>query len=511
MDLLAPGAIFASDYRVVAPLSAGGMGSVFVVEQLSTGARRALKLMHPALVSSLKLRERFEQEARVGARIPSDHVVAVLAAGIDDASGMPWLVMELLEGEDLAAAAARRGAFSPPEVVELFEQLGHGLGAAHALGIVHRDIKPENVFLASPRRAGINYTLKILDFGIAKVAAEAKSTHTMSLGTPLWMAPEQARDSAHIGPATDVWALGLLAFWMLTGVPYWLAASAPTPVLDHLMRELLHEPLSAPTARAEALGRRGAVPPAFDAWFAGAVARDPAARFADATAAVSSLAAALAHAAPPAFAATEVARRPSAPSPTFVSTELATEVAPPFAPPVAVHPGVVRPAPPPRVSRPAWHYALALPVALGVGSVAMWLGVTALSSSAAVPPSAAPRDAATAALLRDAGDARARARDDADDSPAERGRRSAEALQKALGVQLRTVREACHTSPRADDVTVKLRITVSPAGQVQAASAQSTPAGQDALTRCVAAAARRMRFSGSRSTETATATLVFTR
>lgn len=484
------------------------MGSVFVVEQLSTGARRALKLMHPALVSSPKLRERFEQEARVGARIPSDHVVAVLSAGIDDASGMPWLVMELLEGEDLAAAAARRGAFSPPEVVELFEQLGHGLGAAHALGIVHRDIKPENVFLASPRRAGIKYTLKILDFGIAKVAAEAKSTHTMSLGTPLWMAPEQARDSAHIGPATDVWALGLLAFWMLTGVPYWLAASAPTPVLDHLMRELLHEPLPAPTARADALARRGAIPLAFDAWFARAVARDPAARFSDATAAVHALGAALAHAAPPAFAATEVARRMSPPSPTLASTELATEVAAAFVPPGAARADVARPAPSSRGElaphrRPVWQYALALPLALGVGGTVMWLVLGLHPSASPDPPSALPLE------LRDVRDAHAGAPSNPYASPSVAPERTPAALQQALSAQLGTAREGCRAMARSDRVSVKLRITINPAGRVTAATAQATPAGHDPLTRCLADRARRMRFPAGTATDTMALTVSY--
>lgn len=97
-DLLGEGAVFASDYRVLRPLSSGGMGSVFVVEQVSTGAQ-------PALASSPRLRERFEQEARVSSRIQSDHVVSVLSAGVDAATNQPYLVMELLEGRDLATAS----------------------------------------------------------------------------------------------------------------------------------------------------------------------------------------------------------------------------------------------------------------------------------------------------------------------------------------------------------------------------------------------------------------------
>ena len=101
-DALAPGTVVARDFRVVRPLSSGGMGSVYVVNQLSTGSQRALKVMHPLLASDAKLRERFEQEARTGARIESEHVVQVISAGVDEATQTPFLVMELLAGEELA-------------------------------------------------------------------------------------------------------------------------------------------------------------------------------------------------------------------------------------------------------------------------------------------------------------------------------------------------------------------------------------------------------------------------
>src|SRR5687768_13017299 len=104
---LGKGAVFAGDYRIVEPLNAGGMGAVYVVEQLSTSKQRALKVMHPQLVADPELRRRFEQEARVGSRIESEHVVDVQAAGVDPATGMPWLVMDLLRGEDLARRVAR--------------------------------------------------------------------------------------------------------------------------------------------------------------------------------------------------------------------------------------------------------------------------------------------------------------------------------------------------------------------------------------------------------------------
>src|SRR5580700_7063069 len=138
---LAPGDVFANDFRVVKPLSEGGMGAVYVVEQLSTGKRRALKLMLPNLVADVKLRQRFEQEARVGSRIESEHVIEVVGAGVDAPTGTPWLAMELLQGEDLGDLVRRAGALPAGEVRSILEQLCHAIAAAHDAGIVHRDLK----------------------------------------------------------------------------------------------------------------------------------------------------------------------------------------------------------------------------------------------------------------------------------------------------------------------------------------------------------------------------------
>src|SRR5215467_12828394 len=131
------------------------MGAVYVVEQISTRAQRALKLMHPQLMADPKLRLRFVQEAQVGAAIDSDHVVKVLAAGIDAKTETPWLVMELLQGEDLGAHVERAGALAPADVKTVFEQLCHAVAAAHAMNVVHRDLKPDNIFLARSKIVGV--------------------------------------------------------------------------------------------------------------------------------------------------------------------------------------------------------------------------------------------------------------------------------------------------------------------------------------------------------------------
>lgn len=279
---LANDTIFARDYRIIRPLSEGGMGAVYIVEQLSTGSQRALKLMLPQFVQDPRSRQRFEQEARVGARIESEHVVQVLAAGVDDATGYPYIVMELLKGEDLAANLQRRGAVPPAEVRQIFGQLCHALAAAHAAGVVHRDLKPENIFLAASHREGASVTVKVLDFGIAKVVAEAKNSSTAAIGTPLWMAPEQTQPHSTIGPATDVWPLGLIAFRMLTGRLYWNAAADQNASTAALMREILFEDVVPASARAAQHGVGQLLPAGFDAWFGRCVSRDPAQRFANA-------------------------------------------------------------------------------------------------------------------------------------------------------------------------------------------------------------------------------------
>ncbi len=311
---LTPGVVFAQDYKIVRPLAEGGMGSVYVVEQLSTGKARALKVMHPMYVSDPKLRERFTQEARIGGKIASEHIVETVAAGVDAPPGTPWLVMELLEGEDLASTLARRGPLPVDEARELLAQLCDGLGAAHALGIVHRDLKPENLFVEVSHRRGVAFTLKMLDFGVARqLAMGVASQATMAVGTPLWMAPEQS-DGRSLSPATDVWALGLIAFQVLTGKVYWLAANRAEGVdLAALLYELLGGPIDPASVRATALGSPTVLPRGFDAWFARCVHREPTARFQHANEAGAWLPAALdpAGAPPIALAPTPVAHHPA--------------------------------------------------------------------------------------------------------------------------------------------------------------------------------------------------------
>lgn len=269
------------------------MGALYVAEQLSTASMRALKVLRRDYVSDPTLYKRFEREAQVAARIPSEHVAQTIAAGVDRKLDVPWIAMELLEGQNLADAVAEHGPMAKERVREILEQLCHALAAAHKLGIVHRDLKPANVFLSEARRIGAQRVVKVLDFGIAKILAESVTIQGAPLGTPTWMAPEQTNGEAAT-PATDVWALGLLAFFMLTGRSFWRAAAH----IPHnraegqiaVMREILHEPIPIAWTRAIELGVQNTIPPGFNEWFAQCVARRPDDRFVSAGAAYAALA-----------------------------------------------------------------------------------------------------------------------------------------------------------------------------------------------------------------------------
>ncbi len=290
-DSLEPGATFAGDYAVVRVIAEGGMGAVYEVEQRNTGQARALKVLHRWLADDDRVRQRFIDEARISSRIESEHVVQVIDAGVAMPGGVPWYVMEFLRGETLEERTARRGPLSVAEALEVFEQLGHAVGAAHRAGIVHCDLKPENVHVSESRRADARRTVKVLDFGIAHVLPALKSSVELAVpqGSPGWLAPEQMAPAGHITLATDVWALGLLAFYVLTGGSYWRWFEQYPAILAEIESSTL-EPAS---VRAASLQRAALPPQGFDDWFARCVDRDPARRFRDATEAVEALRAAL--------------------------------------------------------------------------------------------------------------------------------------------------------------------------------------------------------------------------
>jgi len=265
-------------YRPVRLLGKGGMGTVYEVEHLRTGQRLALKVLTLQAASSV---ERFQREARAACLIPSEHVVRVTDADVaPELGGAPYLVMELLAGADLEHVSGN-APVAPAEVVEWLRQVASALGKAHERGIVHRDLKPDNLFLTH-REDGAPL-VKVLDFGIAKMMADATALTRSDqfLGTPLYMAPEQASSNGPpIAPQADLYALGLTAFRLLTGRTYWNAGK-----LSQVLAQILAAPMPPPSRRGAHFGAQ------FDAWFLRACDRDPARRFSSAHEQVEALAA----------------------------------------------------------------------------------------------------------------------------------------------------------------------------------------------------------------------------
>lgn len=265
------------------------MGAVYEVVDEATNGPRALKVMLPGALDDPDLRDCFAQEARITGAIESDHLVRVLDAGVESSSAMPFLVMDLLRGEDLGATIKRRGPLPPEEVMPLLFQVALALDKTHAACVVHRDLKPENLFLTS--RDDGTPCVKILDFGIAKIVAGRVSARgAQVLGTPVYMAPEQISAEHALGPATDTYALAHVVYTLLVGEAYWTEEVRSREGLFGFLGKALLGIKEAPCARASR--RRGvSLPAEFDGWFLRATALDPSVRFGSATAMVKALAA----------------------------------------------------------------------------------------------------------------------------------------------------------------------------------------------------------------------------
>ena len=248
------GSLLASRYRIQALLGQGGMGVVHAAIDETTGARVAVKLVHSEMIREASSKDdaskltRFLREAKAAAGIQGIHVARTLDYGTDEPSGRPFIVMELLEGEDLQVTLKRVNVLPADVALRIAAQACEGLMQAHLARVIHRDIKPANLFLA--RTPSGEIVVKILDFGIAKIRPENESdgettglTRTGSmLGSPKYMSPEQARGVRSLDDRSDVWSLGVVLFRMLTGhLPHedvsaigefiiMLCSEAPAPV-----------------------------------------------------------------------------------------------------------------------------------------------------------------------------------------------------------------------------------------------------------------------------------------
>ncbi len=219
---LAPGALGAPNVRLVRKITEGGMGSIWEGEHIGLKTNVAVKFVLGELDDNEEALTRFAREATATARIKSPHVVQVFDHGKNE-DGLPYMVMEFLEGEDLEARLERDGKLPPALVFQITLQAAKALAKAHDLGIVHRDVKPSNIFLTDLEG---EVFVKILDFGIAKLSHDDPLRMSMTqtgavIGTPYFMAPEQMTSAKDAGPTSDIWSLGVIAYRALTGrLPY---------------------------------------------------------------------------------------------------------------------------------------------------------------------------------------------------------------------------------------------------------------------------------------------------
>ncbi|MEO7731433.1 MAG: serine/threonine-protein kinase [Kofleriaceae bacterium] len=213
--LAAVGDVLAGKYRVDKILGIGGMGMVVAATHLELDQRVALKFMLPGSIESSDSAARFLREARAAGRLNSDHVCRVMDVGRFE-TGVPYIVMEYLQGENLAALLRRRGPLRVSEAVDFILQGIEGLAEAHAHGIIHRDLKPDNLFLHKRNDGGS--LVKVLDFGISKLSSGGHSTKTGDImGSPAYMAPEQMESTRSVDHRADVWSLGVVLYQLVVG------------------------------------------------------------------------------------------------------------------------------------------------------------------------------------------------------------------------------------------------------------------------------------------------------
>jgi eukaryotic-like serine/threonine-protein kinase len=267
-----PGTVLAGKYRVDRVVGEGGMGVVVLATDEQLERKVAIKFLLPQYAQHHEAAPRFLREARAAVKIRSEHVARVIDVGTME-NGAPYMVMEYLEGKDLAAVLDERQRLPVEEAVAHVLEACDAIAEAHSVGIVHRDLKPANLFLT--RQPDGSSRIKVLDFGISKAlvtggtGTDPSLTRTSSMmGSPLYMSPEQMKSAKNVDPRTDVWALGVILYELLTGEPPFNAESIP----ELSAKVLLEEPVAIRATRPD-------VPEALEAAVKRALAKDTAQRF----------------------------------------------------------------------------------------------------------------------------------------------------------------------------------------------------------------------------------------
>ncbi len=273
------GQVVGGKYRVGPLVGSGGMGTVWLGQHEQLGTRLAIKFIRPQFAERHDARRRFEIEARAAASVDSKHAVKVYDYGVTD-KGLPYIVMEYLEGESLSEVLIRRGPLPAKEAAQIIAQASKALAKAHAANIVHRDLKPDNIFLATNvegETGGLGYIVKLVDFGIAKMldvdgqgkgGLKGPTQEGSVIGTPNFMSPEQLTVGGTPNALTDIWSLGACAFAAFTArIPF------EGEVLGDIVLKVCVEPLPVPSQFVPD------VPQGLDAWFLRACHREAAKRF----------------------------------------------------------------------------------------------------------------------------------------------------------------------------------------------------------------------------------------
>ncbi len=363
VPVLPQGTLVGGRYRIVRAIGSGGMGVVYEAVHDTLGQRLALKILNGDLARSADLAKRLEREAKTLARLESPHIARVI--DVDVAPGaMPFMAMELLVGNDLDEEIVRRTTIPWREAVGYVLEACEAMRAAHANGIVHRDLKPANLFL---HQADGRRVVKVLDFGISKITAAQDVAVTLTqsvIGTPLYMSPEQMTRPREVDLRTDVWALGLVLYELVTGVAPFEAETPQAVAILIATKE--PEPLSA---------FMPGLPPALEAVVRRATQKAPADRFQTASELADALAAVL-------QGRTDVLPATTAPAPVpaqdaSIGTTGVRARDPSLENTVAV---AVEPPPRPRSSRALWGALGGVAVALG--GVGIWLATRAGASPA---------------------------------------------------------------------------------------------------------------------------------
>jgi serine/threonine-protein kinase len=361
------GELIAGKYRVERILGIGGMGVVVAATHVGLGELRAVKLMLPQVAENAELCARFLREAQAVARLRGEHLARVHDVGqLED--GVPYMVIEYVEGKEIAAVLRNRGPLPVEEAALYALQTCEALAEAHRHGIVHRDIKPQNLFLSTGTDGAPS--IKVLDFGVAKTADDLTMTGVL-LGSPRYMSPEQVRASHTVDARADLWSVGVVLYEMLTGV---VPFDAPGQILIFT--------LIAERAAAAPSSHRPELPAALDAVVLRCLEKDRDHRYPD----VAALAAALGP-----FAAPEARALPAR-----VARVLGVEPEPPPTPPVLPGPLAGEARPPGTVGKHIVARTVPLPMAMpgaAGGASEATPGPSARASEAMPGPSARPPEA----------------------------------------------------------------------------------------------------------------------